>query len=219
VRLVALVVAITAVLAPAARAATCQRWTVTTIATDLGVLENLEPDGRGGLLLSDNPANRVDRLTPDGRATPLIADVPTPGGLRVHGDELYVNTGDSIPEGILQTTDGTIQRYDLRTGRRTTWSARLAMPNGLVFLPNADAVVSRDSPGWGLTRIPHDDPTHPQRNWVVTNDSNGLAVDPTGRWISTATGRSTSLRTGRRHWARSFASTARQSSDASSPAA
>ena len=57
------------------------------------------------------------------------------------------------------------------------------MPNGLVFLPNADLAVSRDSPGWGITRIPRDDPAHPQRNWVQTNDSNGMAVDPTGTWL------------------------------------
>jgi sugar lactone lactonase YvrE len=44
-------------------------------------------------------------------------------------------------------------------------------------------VVSRDSPGWGITRIPFADPAHPQRNWVHTDDSNGLAVDPTNTWL------------------------------------
>jgi hypothetical protein len=168
------------------RAATsppCVPWQVRTVASGLGVLENLEPDGQGGLLISNNGANEIDRLTPDGHVTTLIAGVPSPGGQRIHGGYLYFNTGDSAQAGILQTTDGTIQRYDFASRARVTWSSGLAMPNGLLFLPSGDAVVSRDSPGWGITRIPFADPTHPQRNWVTTNDSNGLAVDPTGTWL------------------------------------
>src|SRR4051794_2320935 len=172
---------------PAGRAAAaanpCVPWHVRTIASGLGVLENVEPDGQGGLLISNNGANEIDRLTPDGHVTTLIAGVPSPGGQRIHGGYLYFNTGDSAQAGILQTTDGTIQRYDFSSRARVTWSSGLAMPNGLLFLPSGDAVVSRDSPGWGITRIPFADPAHPQRNWVTTNDSNGMAVDPTGTWL------------------------------------
>jgi sugar lactone lactonase YvrE len=89
----------------------------------------------------------------------------------------------SAQAGILQTADGTIQRYDLTTHARVTWSSGLAMPNGLLFLPDGDAVVSRDSPGHGITRIPFADPMHPQPNWVTTNDSNGMAIDPTRTWL------------------------------------
>ena len=172
--------------APAADAAiapTCTPWHVRTVVSGLGVLENLEPDGSGGMLISNNGANEIDRLTPDGRVTTLIANVPSPGGQRIHGGQLYFNTGDSAQAGILQTTDGTIQRYDFATRTRVTWSGGLAMPNGLIFLPNGDAAVSRDSPGWGITRIPASDPANPQRNWVQTNDSNGMAIDPTGTWL------------------------------------
>jgi sugar lactone lactonase YvrE len=171
--------------APTAHAASdaCTPWNVRTVASGLGVLENLEPDGTGGLLISNNSANEIDRLTPDGRVTTLIANVPSPGGQRIHGGRLYFNTGDSAQAGILQTTDGTIQRYDFATRKLTTWSSGLSMPNGLIFLPSGDAAVSRDSPGWGITRVPASSPDHPQRNWVQTNDSNGLAIDPTKTWL------------------------------------
>jgi hypothetical protein len=170
----------------AAQAATdppCQAWNVRTVASGLGILENDEPDGRGGLLISNNGGNRIDRLTPDGRVATLIPNVPSPGGQRIRGRYLYFNTGDSAQASILGTTDGTIQRYDLGTGARITWSSGLTMPNGLLFLPTGDAVVSRDSSGTGITRVPFADPMHPQPEWVQTDDSNGLAVDPTGTWL------------------------------------
>jgi hypothetical protein len=161
----------------------CTSWNVRTVASGLGILENLEPDGTGGLLISNNGANEIDRLTPSGAVKTLISNVPSPGGQRIHGGQLYFNTGDSAQAGILQTTDGTIERYDFTTGKHVTWSSGLAMPNGLIFLPNGDAAVSRDSPGWGITRVPFSDPGHPQRNWVQTNDSNGMAIDPSRTWL------------------------------------
>jgi hypothetical protein len=169
--------------AAAPAAPPCTPWNVRVVASGLGILENLEPDGRGGLLISNNGANAIDRLTPDGTVTRLISDVPSPGGQRIRDGRLYFNTGDSAQAGVLQTTDGTIQRYDLATGARVTWSSGLSMPNGLIFLPSGDAAVSRDSPGWGITRVPFGDPMHPQRNWVQTNDSNGMAVDPSRTWL------------------------------------
>jgi sugar lactone lactonase YvrE len=95
---------------------------------------------------------------------------------------LYFNTGDTVPV----TSTGTIDRLDLRTRERSTWARGLTMPNGLVFLPNGDAVVSRDlGTGTGLTRIPAHDPGHPQFEWAQLDDTNGLAVDPSGRWLYT----------------------------------
>jgi sugar lactone lactonase YvrE len=93
---------------------------------------------------------------------------------------LYFNTGD-IPTA---EPTGTIDRLDLRTGSRSTWASGLTMPNGLVFLPNGDAVVSRDlGSGTGLTRVRAHDPGHPQFEWARLDDTNGLAVDPSGRWL------------------------------------
>jgi len=93
------------------------------------------------------------------------------------------NTGDTVP--VLP--NGTIDRLDRRTGRRITWARGLTMPNGLAFLPNGDAVVSRDlGTGTGLTRVRARDPKHPQFNWARIDDTNGLAVDPSGRWLYVA---------------------------------
>ena len=83
----------------AAAATPCVPWHVRTIASGLGVLENLEPDGSGGLLISNNGANEIDRMTPDGHVTTLIPGVPSPGGQRIHGGFLYFNTGDSAQAG------------------------------------------------------------------------------------------------------------------------
>jgi sugar lactone lactonase YvrE len=63
------------------------------------------------------------------------------------------------------------------------------MPNGLAFLADGSAVVTRIKPTLGtptgMTRITPTDPTHPQYNWVALNDTNGLILDPTGTWLYT----------------------------------
>jgi hypothetical protein len=82
----------------AAASPLCAPWQVRTVATGLGVLENLEPDGQGGLLISD-------------------------------------------------------------------------------------ALVSRDSPGWSITRVPFADPAHPQRNWSRRTTRMAWPLTPTGTWL------------------------------------
>jgi hypothetical protein len=185
----ALALAIVAVLAATgstaeARDPACASWGMRTIASNLGVLENLEFDGRGGLLLSAWSMNAIERLTPAGGITPVALGVKAPGGQRLRGGVLYFNTGDSPESGYLGVADGTIQQLDLRTGERTTWASGLTMPNGLLFLPDGDAAVSRDlGTGTGITRIPAGDRGHPQANWVPTDNSNGMMIDPTGKWL------------------------------------
>jgi SMP-30/gluconolaconase/LRE-like protein len=175
--------------ATAPAAASCKPWSTKTIATTTGIIENLEFDRRGGLLFSlDHPTDSsIKRLDRKGRITTLIPSVLGPGGQRMRGSVLYFNTGDLPWSGSAGLKDGTIDTFDLRTGNRRTWARNLVMPNGLVFLPNGDAVVSRDLNGpdgpTGITRIRRSDPAHPQYNWVATDDSNGMAVDPTGRWL------------------------------------
>jgi sugar lactone lactonase YvrE len=148
-----------------------------------GWLENLVFDPHRGLFVSGLTAGKILHVSPSGSTRVLIDDVHTPGGLRIRRGFLYFNTGDDASSGVGNVADGTIDRYRFSTNRRTTWARGLTMPNGLIFLPSGDAAVSRDSPGWGITRIPFADPAHPQRNWVTTNDSNGMAVDPTGTWL------------------------------------
>ena len=176
-----------ALLAPAPAQAgdtSCKPWTERVVASDLGVLENLEFDGRGGLLLSANTRKAILRLRPDGSVETVVPDVDAPGGQRVRGRDLFFNTGDSLQSGLSGARDGTIQRLNLDTGERTTYASGLTMPNGLVFLPNGDAVVSRDlGTGTRLTRIPASDPSRVEFNWAGLEDHNGLAVDTTGTFL------------------------------------
>jgi hypothetical protein len=183
---VAVAVALIALLAaPVARAAPspCARWTDRTIASGLGSLENVEADGLGGLLVSASDQGAVVRLGRDGRATTLVSGVTSPGGLRVRRGVLFFNTGDALASGLMDRPDGTVERFDLRTRKRTVYAKGIIMPNGLVFLPNGDALTSRDIGGPpAIYIVPHGDPAH-HRAWAQTDDSNGMAVDPSGRFV------------------------------------
>ena len=172
------------VAAPAARAADpCARWTDRVIASGLGSLENVEADGIGGLLVSASDQDAIVRLARDGKATTLVKDVSSPGGLRVRRGVLFFNTGDTLASGLNDRPDGTLERFDLRTRKRTVYARNIIMPNGLVFLPNGDALTSRDIGGPpAIYVVPRADPAH-HRAWAQTDDSNGMAVDPSGRFL------------------------------------
>lgn len=162
----------------------CAPWTVTVVASGLGSLENLEPDARGGIYLSASDHDAVQRVTRDGQVR-TVAAATSPGGLRLRGDALLFTTGDAAASGALGRADGTIEQLDLRTGRRSTWASGLTMPNGLVFLPDGSALTSRDITGLrptGITRVARRSAA-PQERWSDQADSNGMAVDPTGRWL------------------------------------
>lgn len=182
-RLVLLVVCTLGAGQPAAHAA-CAEWSESTVVSDQGLLENLAFDRTGGMLLSANTQRAILRVNRRRSVKPLIEDVNAPGGLRVRGRVLYFNTGNSLASGLQDLTDGTIDRFHLKRERRSTWARGLTMPNGLAFLPNGDAVVSRDiGTGTGVTRIRARRPGLPQFNWATLDDTNGLAVDPGGRWL------------------------------------
>jgi sugar lactone lactonase YvrE len=158
----------------------CSQWHVRTLLSGQGWLENLAFDGRGSITISALDQGRLLRFSHPGRLTTLLAPVVGPGGQVRRGRLLYFNTGNIATD---QPT-GTIDRLNLRTGRRSTWARGLTAPNGLVLLPNGDAVVSRSAgTGTGLTRIPARDPGSPQFQWARLDDTNGLAVDPSGRWL------------------------------------
>jgi sugar lactone lactonase YvrE len=162
----------------------CVPYTQRVLASGLGSLENLEFDGGGGMFLSASQPKAIQRLTRNGHVSTVVPNVASPGGLRKRGRFLYFNTGDSAQSGVLGLSDGTLSRYDLVTHRVTVRAPGLTMPNGLVFLPGGDAVVSRDlGSGTGITRIRAKDPRHPWFGWANLDDTNGLAVDPTGRWL------------------------------------
>jgi len=137
------------------------------------------------MVISNQTADALQLVTAAGKVSTLVANVPSPGGIRFHGGYMYFNTNNSLEAGAFQLTNGTIERMNLKTGRVTTWASGLSMPNGLGFLPNGNAVVTRDVPGngWGLTEIPANHPAKIVRDWVTTQDSNGVAVDPSGKWL------------------------------------
>jgi sugar lactone lactonase YvrE len=175
-----------AALAPPATAAPpCAPWEMREIASGLGSLENVLPDGMGGLLVSATDQGAILRVTPDGQSALFVPNVTAPGGMRIRDDVLYFNTGDALASGAQNRADGTIERFDLMTQERETFARGLTMPNGLAVLPNGDFVTSRDvgGGGTGITRVPFDDPGHPQTQWVATSDSNGMAVDPSGTYL------------------------------------
>src|SRR5438105_5430253 len=167
-----------------AAAAPCTAWHQRTVVSGLGILANLEFDRVGGLFLSASQSQAIERLTPDGHVTTVVPNVNGPGGERLRGKVLYFNTGDVPQSGSGNLKDGTIDTYDLRTHKRRTWATGLTMPNGLNFLPDGSAVVSRDiGSGTGVTRVPARHPRHPQYEWARLDDTNGLAVDRARRWL------------------------------------
>ena len=167
--------------APASRAAVspCQAWSVTDLATGLGVLENLLPT-RNEIYYSGDGVMRFTR----GAAPTLVTAADSPGALRIRDGALWFVTGDGSVSGALGRSDGTLQRLDLRTHKQTTWATGLTMPNGFTFLPDGSAVTSRDVSGLSPTGITRITPKHVvQPSWVNQNDSNGLVVDRSGRYL------------------------------------
>ncbi|HVU71494.1 MAG TPA: SMP-30/gluconolactonase/LRE family protein [Mycobacteriales bacterium] len=166
---------------PSAAATPCTAWTRTTVATGLGVLENLLPDGTGGMLVS--AGSEIDRVTPDGTAT-KVADLASPGQLLpFHGKVLAVY-GDDLQSGALDKADGGLAIVDPVTGRVTPYAAGLTMPNGMALGPDDDAYVTRDlGSGTGITRISARAPHTPQLRWADLDDTNGAVVDPTGSYL------------------------------------
>lgn len=160
-----------------AQARPCADWHARTLLSGQGWLENLAFDGRGRMTISALGGSRLLKLRRGGKPHTLLSPVAAPGGQALRrGHFLYFATGDIVPP----MPTGTIDRLDLRGGKRITWTRGLTMPNGLAFLPDGDAVVSG---GASLTRIPRRHPRHPDFTWAEVDDTNGLAVDPDGRYL------------------------------------
>lgn len=117
-----------------------------------------------------------------------MEDITSPGGLRVRGRVLFANTGNTLADGLLGNDTGTIERIDLRTGKRTTYSEGLTMPNGLVFDPSGNAYTSRDIGVESfISRVTALDPMAPETEWAELGDTNGLGIDPTNTYLYAAT--------------------------------
>ncbi|AUI57265.1 SMP-30/gluconolactonase/LRE family protein [Amycolatopsis sp. BJA-103] len=180
----------TAPVATAAAAPGCVPWQVRTVATGLGLpLENLAFDERGGLLVSKTlfaGNGSVERVTPDGAVSTLLP-VSGPGALTVRGNELYVNTGHKTLDGTLGLKTGTIDIFDLDTGKRRTWATGLTMPDGGTVLPNGDAVISTlIGPKRGLWLVRKENPSAPERYGPDLLGPNGMVVSNDGRTLYVA---------------------------------
>ncbi|MFE3289953.1 hypothetical protein [Rhodococcus sp. NPDC059234] len=119
-------------------ASCAQGWQADILASGLGGLENLEPDGVGGFYLSGIVKGVLYHVDSSGEVTTLLSGLDNPAGLRLLGDDLYFLTGD----GTSFTGTGTLRRYDVTTGAVTTLLTGLVQPNGLLLLPDGDLLIS-----------------------------------------------------------------------------
>ena len=145
-------------LAPTADASSsCTPWSVSTVASGFGMLENLEFDGRGSMIVSETSPigpGALRTVAPNGDRGTLVADVESPGGLVRDGDTLFFATGNSAAAGLLDTRTGTVDTIDLGTGVRSTYASGLAMPNGLERSETGDLFTTRNLGSLpGLTRV------------------------------------------------------------------
>lgn len=171
-----------------ASTAGCSTWRQTTVATGLGVLENLSFDNRGGLLLSAGQLagpGAIVRLRPSGRHREVVSDVTSPGGQVVVGRKLFFTTGNGFADGLtgeLAPRTGTLSVVDLRTGKLRVEARKLAMPNGLLRLPDKSFLVSRDVGFPGRTTRLHAGGKRTTFAPGVTS-TNGMAVDEQRRLV------------------------------------
>jgi DNA-binding beta-propeller fold protein YncE len=180
--------------ASAATAGTdCPQWTMSTVASGLGLpLENLAFDGRGGLLVSatlySGPlVGKIDQVTPDGQVSTPIPNVNGPGAIETRGSTVYYTTGHNTISGLLGLTDGTIDTLDLDTGRISTWATGLTMPDGMALLPDGDAVTSDlIGPKTGVSLVRRSAPNAPVVFGPNIPGPNGLAVSNDGRTLYVA---------------------------------
>jgi sugar lactone lactonase YvrE len=91
-------------------------------------------------------------------------------------------TGDGLESGALNRTDGTLQLFNVRTHKLTTYATGLTMPNGLALDGDRNAYVTRDTGfGTGITKISASPPHRVMTNWSTVSDTNGIAIDTARR--------------------------------------
>ncbi|MEW1880260.1 SMP-30/gluconolactonase/LRE family protein [Rhodococcus sp. NPDC080181] len=165
--------------APAAQASSaCTPWSVSTVASGFGMLENLEFDGRGSMIVSETSPigpGALRSVAPNGDRGTLVSGVESPGGLVRDGDTLYFTTGNSAAAGLFDSSTGTIDALDLDTGGRSTYASGLAMPNGLARSETGDLFTTRNlGVAAGLSRIATDRTVSTVRTDL--GSANGIAI-------------------------------------------
>lgn len=180
--------AVAAPLTSIASAATAANATARLDTNVGGWAENTLPLPGGDVLISNLTGNAVQRINGSTGAVTTVASVPSPGGLGLRGDTLYVVTGNSSLSAL--TRAGGVVSINLTTGARTTHVSGLGEANGLALLPDGDVVYDVTvGPGTGVHRLR---PSTGQSRVLTTGivAPNGLAVGPDGQVYvgSTVTG-------------------------------
>lgn len=166
----------------------CSSWSVSTVASGYGMLENLAFGGDGSMYLSETSPvgpGSIQRLTPDTVRSVAVSDVSSPGGLVVHDRTLYFATGNGTAAGLFGTTDGTVDTVDLESGVRSTFARGLVMPNGLARSSDGDFFATRNlGASTGLTLVPSAAPHEPSVIRTDLGTANGIAIDGDALYVS-----------------------------------
>jgi sugar lactone lactonase YvrE len=154
-----------------------------------GVLESVISDSQGRLYFTDTANNRIMRS--DGPGVPpqqFATGIESGGGMvfdPATGD-LLVGYGDGLANGVAGTLNpqAGVVRVNTGTGAVTPYATGTQMSNGIARGPDGSLYASNDL-GFGIDRI--DPGTHGVTlNWASLFSSNGLVVDPTGRYLYSA---------------------------------
>lgn len=162
------------------------------ISSKLGLLESAIVDTRGRLFVTSQTWNgprrgavlRLDH--PGAEAVPLTEDITSPGGLAIdEQDQLIVGYGNSPVGGLLGNVVGRagLLRIDPDTGQRQIYATGLSMANGIARAADGTIFASNDL-GTYIDRVDPHGTVH--RRWARVWSANGLAIDPTGRYLYAA---------------------------------
>ncbi|MCZ4568547.1 SMP-30/gluconolactonase/LRE family protein [Rhodococcus erythropolis] len=164
----------------------CGKWTSSVVTTGAGMLENLEFDGSGSMVLSQSALigpGALLKVALDGTRTTLVGDVTGPGGLVARDGSVYFTTGNSTVSGLFGIADGSLRKVDVADGSVTTIADGLVMPNGLVPLDGNRFLTARTLTRPGLTVIDNDGTSSIVREDLGTVD--GLARSGSTIYVTT----------------------------------
>lgn len=153
-----------------------------------GLLESVTVGRAGRLYFSSRPATGVGRLIKVDHpgATPhiLVDDIDSPGGMVWDHRRLIAGFGDDVPNGSQGDDDpkAGLERVNPKTGAHSVLLRGLGMANGVARAPDGTIFASNDF-GRKLDRVVGRTVTH---GWAEVESSNGLAVDPAGRFLYVA---------------------------------
>jgi sugar lactone lactonase YvrE len=150
-----------------------------------GRLESVLVDSKGRLFWTDATAGTLMVVDKPGAAPRTVAPLPSPGGLLEDRDgAIIAGTGNSAPAGAAGNLapQAKLVRIDAGTGAVTPYAEGLAMANGLAWGPGGEIYAS-NSAGAGIDKVVGG---KVQPRWAQVASSNGLAVDPTGRYLYAA---------------------------------